>query len=204
MKTSKLHVAASVLFFLLVLTATAPSYAQLQTPSASPAAFVSQTVGFTKISIDYSSPGVKGRKIFGELLPYGVPWRAGANLPTTIEFSTAVNIAGTDIAPGRYSVFITPQQNGAWTVHLNSKGNAIYAYTTNGKVDAAALGKDDVVAIKVNPEKTSSLQERLNYSISAENNKVAKVTVAWENVKLSFPVDTQVDQKLEEFKNSFK
>ena len=180
-----------------------PAQAQLQAPASSPSAHVSQNVGFTKISIDYSSPGVKGRKIFGELLPYGVPWRAGANDPTTIEFSTDVNIDGTNVAAGKYSVFITPQQSGAWTIHLNSKGNAIYAYTKDNKVDADALAQDDAVAIKVNPEKSGENQERLTYTISAENNKEAKVTAAWENVKLSFMVDTQVDQKLDNFKGAF-
>ncbi|MEX2591122.1 MAG: DUF2911 domain-containing protein [Anditalea sp.] len=160
-------------------------------------------MGFTKISIDYSSPGVKGRKIFGELQEYGVPWRAGANAPTTIEFSTAVNIEGTNLDPGKYTVFISPQESGDWTIHLNSKGNAIYAYMKDEQVDADALAQDDAVAIKVTPDMTSDIQERLTYSISAENNRVAKVTMEWENVKLSFMVDTQVDQKMESFKGAF-
>src|SRR5690554_493904 len=124
---------------MMVFSATNHVHAQMQVPAASPAAHVSQVVGFTKISIDYSSPAVKGRKVFGELEKFGSPWRAGANNPTSIEFSTAVNIQGTDLAPGKYTVFITPQESGAWVIHINSKGNAIYAYMADGKVNAEAL-----------------------------------------------------------------
>lgn len=178
-------------------------YAQIQMPAASPAAHVSQVVGFTKISIDYSSPAVKGRKVFGELEKFGLPWRAGANNPTTIEFSTAVSIEGKDIAPGKYTLFITPQESGDWTIHLNSKGNAIYSYMVDGKVNSESLIKDDAVTIKATPVMTNDSKERLSYTISAENNKVAKVTMEWDKVKLFFMVDTQVDQKLENFKSAF-
>lgn len=201
MKMTKLYGFAIAVMFLFAASKT--TQAQMQSPALSPAASVSQIVGFTKISIDYSSPGVKGRKIFGDLQKYGVTWRAGANAPTTIEFGTAVNINGTNIAPGKYSMFITPKQSGDWTIHINGKGNAIYAYTSGESVDEAALAKDDAVAINTTPEMVDEIQERLTYTISAEDNKVAKITMAWENVRLSFMVDTQVDQKLDGFSEMF-
>lgn len=98
---------------------------------------------------------------------------------------------------------LPPQQSGDWTIHLNSKGNAIYAYMQGESVDAAALTKDDAVAIKVSPTMSGESQERLSYSLSAEDNKVAKVTIGWENVRLAFMVDTQVDQKMEGLKAAF-
>jgi hypothetical protein len=191
------------LFIFLLGSVPQLALAQLQTPAASPAAQVTQTVGFTKISMDYSSPAVKGRKIFGDLQKYGESWRAGANAPTTIEFSTPVGIEGKNIPAGKYTVFITPQSSGAWTIHINGKGNAIYAYMTDNKINEEALAKDDIVAIKATPTTTSSKQERLIYTISAEDNKVAKITMAWENVQLSFNVDTQVTQKMDGFKGIF-
>jgi hypothetical protein len=132
-----------------------------------------------------------------------VPWRAGANNPTTIEFSTAVAVGGKTLSAGKYSVFITPAQSGDWTIHLNSKGNAIYAYMQGDKVDTAALEKDDAVSIKVSPSMTTKIQERLSYSISAGDNKVGRVDFGWEKVMLSFMVDTQVDQKMDSFKAAF-
>jgi hypothetical protein len=203
MKTVKNLFNVLTISLMMVLLASEHSSAQMMAPAPSPAASVSQQVGFTNITIDYSSPGVKGRKIFGELLKYGDPWRAGANNPTTITFSTPVNIQGTDIPAGKYTIFITPQQSGDWTIHLNSKGNAIYSYMVDEKVDAEALAKDDAVAIKVSPEMRDEVQERLSYSISAEDNKIAKVTVSWENVDLSFMVDTQADQQMEGLKGAF-
>lgn len=193
----------TALTIMLIFSAFYQSHAQIQAPAPSPAAFVSQNVGFTKISMDYSSPGVKGRTVFGDLVPYGVPWRAGANAPTTIEFSTAVSIGGKTLGPGKYSVFITPAQSGEWTIHINSKGNAIYAYMQGETVDAVALAKDDAVAIEVSPVMTEDSHERLSYVVSAADNKVAHVIFRWEKVLLSFMVDTQVDQKMETFKAAF-
>ncbi|RAI88436.1 DUF2911 domain-containing protein [Algoriphagus yeomjeoni] len=201
MKINKLFLSAFALILFFSVSTT--SFAQLQAPAPSPAAYVSQNVGFTKISIDYSAPAVKGRKVFGELVPFGSTWRAGANNPTIIEFSTGVSIGGKNIGPGKYSIFITPQESGEWTVHLNSKGNAVYAYTKDGKIDEAAVAKDDAVAIKVTPVPAPETFERLAYFISAEDNKVATVTFMWADMMLWFEVDTQVAQKMEQFKGVF-
>ncbi|MFN3999272.1 DUF2911 domain-containing protein [Algoriphagus sp.] len=190
-----------LLAFALLIASTFTAFAQLQTPAASPAAFVSQTVGFTKISIDYSSPAVKGRKIFGEIEKYGVTWRAGANAQTIIDFSTPVSIGGKNIRAGRYSIFMTPAASGEWTVHINSKAASVFSYMKEGVIDEEAVAADDAVSFKVAP--TAGNTERLQYHISAENNKVAKVTMAWEKVVISFMVDTQVDQRIEGFKSAF-
>jgi hypothetical protein len=191
------------LAFSLCLALSTQSFAQLQAPAPSPAASSSANVGFTKISIDYSAPAVKGRKIFGELEKYGVTWRAGANGPTIIEFSTPVSIGGKNLNAGKYSLFITPMESGDWTVHLNAKGKAVFDFMADGKIDEEALAKDDAVAIKVKPMSTHMNHERLLYFISAEDNKVAKVYFAWGDTMFTFPVDTQVDQKMEGFKGVF-
>lgn len=185
----------------IVMATSIASFAQLQTPAASPAATVSQVVGFTKISIDYSSPAVKGRKIFGEIEKYGVTWRAGANAQTVIEFSTPVSVGGKNLRAGKYSIFMTPAASGEWTVHLNSKAASVFSYMKEGAIDEEAVAADDAVSFKVTPAAGNT--ERLQYHISAENNKVAKVTMAWEKVVISFMVDTQVDQKMEGFKSAF-
>ncbi|OOG75370.1 DUF2911 domain-containing protein [Algoriphagus sp. A40] len=198
MKNTKLFFLAFALF----ITSSFAAFAQLQAPSPSPASFVSQNVGFTKISIDYSAPGVKGRKIFGELLKYGETWRAGANAQTIIEFSTDVSVGGKDLEAGKYSIFITPAASGEWTIHLNKKAESVYAYMKGEKIDEQALAADDAVAVKAAP-KMGENTERLTYTISAGNNKVATVTMAWEKVSVSFQVDTQADQKLEQLKSQF-
>jgi len=191
------------LAFSLCLAFTTQSFAQLQAPAPSPAATVSANVGFTKISIDYSAPAVKGRKIFGDLEKYGVTWRAGANGPTVIEFSTPVSVGGKNLNAGKYSLFITPMESGDWTVHLNAMGKSVFDFMADGKIDEAALAKADAIAIKVKPMSTHMNHERLLYFISAEDNKVANVYFAWGDTMFTFPVDTQVDQKMEGFKSVF-
>ena len=196
------HINSLLLTLAFILVCSFAAQAQLQQPAASPAAHVSQVVGFTKISIDYSSPAVKGRKVFGGIIKYGESWRAGANGQTIIEFSTAVSVGGKNLAAGKYSIFVTPTATGEWTIHLNKKAESIYSYMKDGKIDEAAIAADDAVAVKAAPASVGAT-ERLQYHISAGNNKVAQVTLAWETTAVSFMVDSLVDQKMEQFKNQF-
>jgi len=105
-------------------------------------------VGFTKIGIDYSSPAVKGRKIFGEIEKFGTPWRAGANGQSIIEFSTPVRISAKNLRVGKYSIFMTPMATGDWTIHLISKAASIFSYMKDGKIEEEALAKDLAVSFK--------------------------------------------------------
>tara|TARA_Y100001956_G_C4035697_1_gene148332 strand:- start:9 stop:614 length:606 start_codon:yes stop_codon:yes gene_type:complete len=201
MKRSKLLFTLTVFIFSAITT---NLFAQMQRPAPSPAASVSQVVGFTKISIDYSSPAVKGRKVFGELEPYGKTWRAGANSATTINFSTGVKIGDQTLRPGTYSIFITPQASGAWTVHFNKDAKAVFAYMKDGNIDEEALAKDDAVAVKVEPVALDHSMERLMYMISAENNKTAKVMMVWDKTMIAVDVDTMVDDTLKSIEGIFK
>ena len=198
MKKQSLLLLAFAFFFATSFSA----FAQLQQPALSPAASVSQVVGFTKISIDYSSPAVKGRKIFGEIEKYDVTWRAGANAQTIVEFSTGVSVGGKNLRAGKYSIFMTPTASGDWTVHLNSKAASVFSYMKDGKIDEEAVAKDDAASFTAQTERGGNT-ERLQYFISAHDNKVAHITMAFEGVKVTFPVDTQVDQKMEQFKTQF-
>jgi hypothetical protein len=191
-------------FAIFVMFFSFQSAAQIQMPMPSPSASVTQQVGMTKISLNYSSPAVKGRKIFGELLPFGTSWRAGANAPTTVEFSTPVKINGKTVNTGKYSIFITPAESGPWTIHLNSKGNAIYSYMKDNKVDEQALAADDAVALKVIPQKTTQKNERLLYTISAGNNKTGVITMLWDDIILPFEVDTAPSELINRMQEAIK
>ena len=92
--------------------------AQIETPQPSPTATFSQKVGLTDVKITYSRPSVKGRKIFGDLVPYGQLWRTGANMATKFEFSDDVKIEGQDIPAGTYALFTIPGEE-EWTVIFN-------------------------------------------------------------------------------------
>ncbi|MDG2397487.1 MAG: DUF2911 domain-containing protein [Flavobacteriaceae bacterium] len=187
----------------LLLFITITTFSQTATtyfsPAASPSGAVIQNVGMTKISINYSSPGVKGREIFGELVPYDQIWRAGANSPTKITFSTSVKIGGKILRAGEYSIAITPRLDGEWTVDFNSAGKYPFAYMTDGKIDMEAYNKDLAQSINVQPVFTEDNFERLFYSINANDNKVARVFMIWSNASVEFQVDTMPEKHLENF-----
>ncbi len=107
------------LSFALLFIAAAATMAlgQIRTPAASPAASFSQTVGLTEIKGEYSRPGVKGRVIFGDLVPYDKVWRTGANAATKISFSDDVTVEGNDLKAGAYAILTKPGMS-SWDVHF--------------------------------------------------------------------------------------
>lgn len=167
-------------------------FAQIQMPQPSPNASVMQMVGLTAVTVEYSSPGIKGRKVYGDLVPYDKAWRAGANSPTKITFSKDVKVEGSMLKAGSYNVFITPMQKGKWLMHFNGAGNSVYAYEKDGKQDMDALKKDDVLTLAVEPMKMPE-RERLAYHIEAIDENSGKVTMHWAKEAVSFTFTTDTD-----------
>ncbi len=151
----------------------------------SPKASVSQTIGFTDISINYSRPGVKGRKIWGGLVPYNKVWRTGANEATKITFSKGIIINGKKLAAGSYSFFAIPEEK-EWTLIFNKIVNQWGAFTYNELQDA--------LRIKVKPVK-NDFHEWLLYTFSNMNvqptgkNNSAIINLMWDTLKVSFKVE---------------
>jgi hypothetical protein len=181
------HVAV---FTLLALAPTLPAFAQsIDLPRPSPGAKITQTVGLTDISVEYSSPGVKGRVIWGKgkVVPYGEVWRAGANATTKVTFSKPVTIGTTSVPAGSYAYFVIPNEQGPWTVILNTD------YAQGG---AFAYTKDkDVVRVDVTPEAIPS-RERLVYVVSNFTNDTASLDLEWEKVRLSLPIKLDTDNQV--------
>jgi hypothetical protein len=150
-----------------------------KTPASSPAASVKQTFGLTDVSIDYSSPAVKGRTIWGGLVPYDSVWRTGANAATVISFSTGVNIGGTKVKAGKYALFTIPGRD-TWTIIINSE------YDQWGSFDYKKSA--DVVRLTVKPEMTSEVKERMAFYLDDENDSTCRVRLRWEKVKVNFEV----------------
>ena len=94
--------------------------AQLKTPAPSPTQTVKQDFGLGSIEINYSRPAVKGRKVFGDLVPFGSIWRTGANNATTLQFSDDVNIGGVTLAPGKYGLLSIPDKDN-WTIIISKQ-----------------------------------------------------------------------------------
>lgn len=171
-----------VLMTLLVaMSVQAQQPAQLRLPRPSPKATMTQTIGITDMTVNYSRPSVKGRQIWGALVPYDQVWRTGANEATTIMFSDDVLVGGQKLAKGTYSLHTIPGKD-EWTVIFNSVADQWGSYS----YDAAK----DVVRIKARPEK-GEYRELLTIGVSEMTTDTAKVVIRWENVVVPFIVDTQ-------------
>ncbi len=178
-----------ILFVLLVYTTIT---AQIDLPRLSPKATVSQTIGYTVISIEYSRPGVKGRKIWGGLVPYNKVWRTGANESTRIQFSTDVIVEGYKMPAGIYSLYTIPDEN-EWTVIINKALTWGINYNP----------QEDVVRFKVKPE-SAQFTERLLFTIPELTDSSCKVVMNWENLQIAFKVEVELSKQVyKKIKNAF-
>lgn len=162
-----------------LLTSSLSARADLDLPRPSPFAKVWQVVGLTEISVDYSSPGVKGRKIWGGLVPYDQMWRAGANAATKVTFSRDVTFAGKSVPAGSYAFFVIPGKSD-WTVVLNKKadqGGTLRDY----KIE------QDLLRVQIKP-RASPFRERLAYLVTDFTDDKASLDLEWEKLKLSIPI----------------
>lgn len=177
----------------LALPATKQAHAQAaDLPQPSPHARVEQRVGLSDISVDYSSPAVKGRAIWGGLVPYDKPWRTGANSATKLTSSQEFTFGGRKIPAGSYALYTVPGK-ASWSVVLNS---GLEAWGNEG-YDA----KKDIAKISAKPEPTADSRERMTFTFDDTTDDSTQLTLAWEKVRVRVPitVDTkgQVKQNID-------
>ena len=161
--------------------------AQVRIPQLSQAAKISQTIGLSEVSISYHRPGVKGREIWGGLLPYDAVWRAGANEPTLFTFSDEATIEGKKLAAGTYRFVVIPSKTGDWALIFNSE------IKNWGTVYDA---KYDTLKIMVKPEAGPN-EEWMSFSFTDLTPASARVVLAWEKIRLSFKVEINTLTKLQ-------
>lgn len=182
MKTSFL-----VAFAALLLSSTQVS-AQLAMPAPSPLGTVTQRVGLTEMTVKYSRPSVKGRKIFGEVVGYGKGWRTGANQATVISFKDEVNVEGTKVPAGEYALYTIPTEN-EWTIILNKNTKA------GGNI-GDYKDAEDVARFKVKPAKTEDRTETFTINFADLTPSTANVELLWEKTSVKFKVTTEVESKV--------
>lgn len=159
----------------------------------SPKASVSETIGFTTVTIDYCRPGVKGRKIWGKLVPFNKVWRTGANEATKFTFSNDVIIDGKKIKKGSYSFFTIPAENHEWTIILNKVVKQWGAFTYNEA--------QDEIRFKVKAVKDNHWQEWLLYTFTdlktAKLGKInsAVVNLEWANLRVPFKIEANTGSR---------
>ena len=180
-----------VVLLSMLFTLSVQAQQQADKPRASLHASVSQRIGVdTDITIDYSRPGVKARKIWGELVPYGLtkgnqysnnkdfPWRGGANEGTSIEFSKDVTINGNKLPAGKYSLHFIPTEK-EWTVIFNKNSKLWGSYQYNQEEDALRLQVTPVEA---------PFQEWLIYGFDDLAGTSCTAFLQWEKLKVPFKV----------------
>lgn len=135
-------------------------------------------VGGAHVHIDYSSPGVRGRTIFGELIPFGKLWRAGANNATSIETDKDLIINGQTLPVGKYGFFVIPNQD-KWTLIFNTRWDV---HGTDKYKE-----KEDVLKIEVIPTTLENTQEHLKYQVEKSDDTNGIISLAWEKTKVEIP-----------------
>ncbi|PLK43425.1 DUF2911 domain-containing protein [Emticicia sp. TH156] len=172
-KNTKTGVLAAVFFAFLFLTFAASAQDD-KAKRPSPPVMASGIINGNSITINYGQPSVKGREIWGKLVPYGEVWRAGANEATTIAFAKDVTIEGKTLPAGKYGFFAIPGAN-EWTIIFNKVPNQWGAF----KYDAA----QDALRVTVKPKQAKAFSEKLWYAVNKHS-----VTLTWANTEVAFGV----------------
>ena len=135
-------------------------------------------IGDAHIHIDYSSPGVRGRIIFGGLLAYDQVWQAGAHMATWVETNKDLIIDSKTLPAGKYGFFTIPSKD-EWTIMFNSN------WEQHGKDEYDE--KDDVIRFRVKPNFSEEIKEHLEYKVNKKDDNNGSISLAWEKVKIEFP-----------------
>ena len=175
---------AAILF---ALSITFLGYSQnIKTPQPSPGATVKQSLGLSDVSIKYSRPGVKERKIFGELVQYGKVWRTGANRATTIKLENDVTVEGKELKAGKYAIMTIPGETD-WTV----------IFSNNLKVtENSYKQEDDALRITAKSKNYGEKVETFTINFTEVKDDNLNVQFLWENTSVSFNIKTDVDAEV--------
>lgn len=174
----------------LSLLATVANVSAQDLPRPSPNAKVDQVVGLTEISVTYSRPGVKDRVIWGDLVPYGELWRAGANKATMIEVSHAIKVNGQDLPAGSYSFFILPGKDGRWTAIFNQE-TELWGTSNYDK-------EKDQLRLEVKVQDLTTASERLEYHFLDVDMESAVLAMDWENKRLALNIESNPIEQAQE------
>lgn len=164
------------LFVTVLLSFSLLGFSQFNVPTASPRQKIEQQFSMTKISVDYGRPGVKGRKVFGELVPFGKVWRAGANSSTKITFDQNVNFGGKEVMAGTYGLFVIPMEK-EWKVILNKDSQQWGAFSYDEKLNVAE--------VTVPVQKLADKQEWFEIAVNPMDIHSAEIVFKWDTTKVA-------------------
>ena len=175
------------LLFSIYFLSYSPVFAQLKMPQVSSSQTITQEFGLGNVTVKYSRPNVKGRKVFADLTPYGEVWRTGANTVTTISFSDDITLEGQAVKAGEYALLTIPGKE-SWTIILNkgTKQWGTYAYKE----------ADDVLRFVVKSLRLKNKLETFTITFSDVTPNTAKLNLLWEATQVSIDMMTDVDGKI--------
>ena len=179
----------SLFIFLTMFIGFSSVNAQFKTPAASPSSTIMQEVGLTDIKIEYSRPSMRGRTIFGDLVPYDKMWRTGANQNTMITFSSDVKVGGSDVKAGTYALFSKPSK-GSWAIYLYNDTNN---WGTPQEWDDAKV----VAKAMATPTKLPVSMETFLINVGGIHNNGATIQMIWENTLVAFDVEVPTKETVE-------
>jgi Protein of unknown function (DUF2911) len=179
-----------VSLFLAVLACTFTfSIAQVRTPAASPSAKLEQTVGLSTITVEYSRPSAKGRKVYGDLVPFGAVSRTGANQGVKVTFSDDVKIGGKDLKKGKYTLLTVPGES-EWKVIFHPN----LSITIPG---ADYKEADEALRISASATKIAHKVETFTVDFDQLKDGSVEMYMVWENTRVGFEIDVLTDPKVE-------
>lgn len=161
--------------------------AQLKTPAPSPTQTIKQDFALSSVELSYSRPGMKGRTIYGDLVPYGKVWRTGANQATTLTFGEDVMIGGTKVPAGKYGLLTIPEKK-EWTIIITKQLDV---------TSPAAYKEDmDVVRVMASTEKMSDKMETFTIEFANVTPNKCDLEMKWENTAVKLPISVDVESKV--------
>ena len=179
-----------ILFLSVLLAAFFTADAQIKTPAPSPVGKVSQELGLIKVDLEYSRPSAKGRKVFGDLVPFGTMWRTGANASTKITVSDDAKVAGMPLPKGTYALYTIPGEKD-WTV-IFYKNTSFW-----GAPEPKDFKEEDVQArISVASITTRDWVETFTLNFNNLRNNGGDLEIIWEYTKVVIPISTDTDSKV--------
>lgn len=177
------------IFFVLVIASVfqSTSFAQLRTPAPSPTQTVKQDFALSSIELSYSRPGMKGRKVYGDLVPFGNVWRTGANQATTLTFGEDVTIGGTKVPAGKYGLLSIPDKS-SWTLIITKQ--------TDVTSPSAYKKESDVVRVAAKTSAVANKVETFTIQFANMKSNSCELQILWENTMVSLPISADVDGKV--------
>lgn len=160
---------------------------QLTTPAPSPTQTIKQNFGLSFIELSYSRPSMKGRKVFGDLVPFGQVWRTGANAATTIQFADEVTIGGTKVPAGKYGLLSIPGEK-EWTLIISKQ--------TDVTSPDAYKQDQDVVRVKATPQAMPVIMETFTMSFDFMKSNSCVLSILWDKTWVALEITTDVDSKV--------